>query len=53
MPDIPEGIILLATSYLSLVAFFGATRVVLSRMDLYPLRIPPPGRTSSAADPPA
>ena len=32
-PDFPEAMILFATSYLSLVTFFGATRVVLSLPD--------------------
>lgn len=32
-PDVPEGLILLVTSYLDLVVLFGATRVVLSRID--------------------
>lgn len=30
VPDIPEGLVLFATSYLNLVVFFGATRVVLA-----------------------
>jgi len=30
-PGVPEGFVLFANSYLALVAFFGATRVVLSR----------------------
>ncbi len=32
-PDVPEGLILLATSYLELVVLFGAARVVLSRIN--------------------
>lgn len=31
VPSIPEGLLLFASSYLSLVVFFGATRVVLAR----------------------
>ncbi|HET6277546.1 MAG TPA: hypothetical protein VFG08_02065 [Candidatus Polarisedimenticolia bacterium] len=31
VPGIPEGLLLFASSYLSLVVFFGATRVVLAR----------------------
>jgi hypothetical protein len=31
VPGIPEGLLLFASSYLSLVLFFGATRVVLAR----------------------
>jgi len=53
VPDVGEGIVLLVTSYLYLVVFFGATRVVLGRMDLTPLRVAPPDVAARAPDPPA
>lgn len=44
VPSIPEGLLLFAISYLSLVAFFGATRVVMGRTE------PVEDRPASAAD---
>ncbi len=46
VPDIPEGLLLFASSYLSLVVFFGATRVVLARRP--PL---PPGASLAGSSP--
>lgn len=39
-PGYPEGLVLFANSYLALVAFFGATRVVLSRRDAGRAEVP-------------
>ncbi len=51
-PDVPEALILFANSYLALVAFFGATRLVLLRFRSA-VRVRPPDANAEAPGPPA
>ena len=52
-PDVPEALILFANSYLALVAFFGATRLVLNRFPSRFRRELPPDADTAAPGPPS